>query len=234
LSSVDSGKPRDDPGLSPGPTTFDLDDAASSMRPTPLVLDGANGASSNGNGNGNGKKKKKKRIEGFSLRRKKVDMTPANPMDMSMDAAVEDEDDDEKDKPGGGAAEAPEAIIGQRMTEFKGKGSFPKRGGTLKPASSAEYAAASQKLEPVNSAEAFHLQQAKLTDGLPIALPHRAAAAAASDSDGAKQAGGGGGGGDGMSFSAFDDMLATATVGGKGQKQNGAGGGIARTESDDL
>lgn len=168
---------RDSPALGPtvaasGPSTFDLDD----FRPTPLELDGPNGDRVDQKA----QKKKPKRLDGFGLRRKKIDMTPAG-AEMEM-PSVEGE-----------VSQA----LDQTMTQFQGKGSFPKRGASLKPTISSGNAI--QRVEPVNTADAYHLGGTKLTDGLP--LPR----SANSGNDGTE----------GMAFSAFDDMLATATVGGK-------------------
>jgi hypothetical protein len=152
-----------------GPTTFDLDD----IRPTPLELDGPNSDQVD-------QKKKKKRLDGFGLRRKKVDMTPAGAMEM----------------PGAEDELSPHTqALDQTITQFQGKGSFPKRGASLKPTISSDIAM--QRVQPTNAAEAYHLGGAKLTDGLPRLT---------SRDDG-------NGGAEGMSFSAFDDMLSTATVG---------------------
>ena len=93
-----------------------------------------------------------------------------------------------------------EAALDQTMTDFQSKGSFPKRGTSLKPTISADIAM--QRVERENAAaEAYHFGGAKLTDGLP--LPRSISKDSGSD------------GTDGMSFAAFDDMLATATVGGE-------------------
>ena len=88
------------------------------------------------------------------------------------------------------------------MAQFQGKGSFPKRG--EKPLK------AIVRVEPANDADAFHLGQVELTDGLPIPAPRERTNNSAAESDDAES-----GGADGLSFSAFDDLLATSTVGRK-------------------
>ena len=158
-----------------GPTTFDLDD----FRPTPLELGRSNGERVDQKG------QKKKSFGGLGLRRNKVDMTPTE---------VELEVPDTTPPP-------PQATaIDQTVTQFQSKGTFPKRGSSLKPTASKDIAA------EMTPAEQFHLGRTKLTDGLPAPALRRVTSQDGNSGDGD---------GGGMSFSAFDDMLANATVGGK-------------------
>jgi|EP01044_Picomonas_judraskeda_P001072 hypothetical protein len=97
------------------------------------------------------------------------------------------------------------------MKQFKGKGSFAKRGEKpLKP--STTVGSTIQRVGPLNDADVFHLGQVKLTDGLPIPAP-RAQTSNSVESGGAESGGDESGGADGIPFSAFDDLLATSTVG---------------------
>lgn len=153
------------------------------MRPTPLVLD------SNGD-KVDRKARKKKRLEGLSLRRKKVDMTPASGNTIS-----------EVQKADGEVPSSQSRAMERTMTEFRSTGKFPKRGKSLMVTTSAEYEA--RRFEPENSADAFHLGQSKLLS-VDVSVDIVDTGNKDGDNDGS---------GDQASFSVFDDMLATTTVG---------------------